>query len=56
MAEVQSIIESAAVREDMLAMSPKDFEEALDELSDGSERLPVLPPEALSRAGIYKEG
>jgi hypothetical protein len=55
-AYIQSVIESAAVRQEMLAMSPEDFEAALDELSAGSERLPVLPPEACSREGIYKDG
>jgi hypothetical protein len=55
-AYVRSVIESAATRQEMLAMSPEDFEAALDELSAGSECLPVLPPEAYSREGIYGDG
>ena len=55
-AYVQSVIESTAVRQEMLAMSPEDFEAALDELSADSERLPVLSPEAYSREGIYGDG
>jgi hypothetical protein len=55
-AYVQSVVESAAVRQEMLAMSPANFEAALDELSADSERLPILSPEALSREGIYKDG
>ncbi len=55
-AYVQSVIESAAVRQEMLAMSPADFEAALDELSADSGRLPILPAEALSREGIYRDG
>ena len=55
-AYVQSVIESAAVGQEMLAMSPEDFEAALDELSAGSERLPLLSPEAYSREGIYGDG
>jgi hypothetical protein len=55
-AYVQSVIESAAVRQEMLAMSPADFEAALDELAADSERLPVLSPAAYSREGIYGDG
>jgi hypothetical protein len=55
-AYVQSVIESAAVRQEMLPISSEDFDAALDELSAGSERLPVLPPEAYSREGIYRDG
>jgi len=55
-AYVQTVIESAAVRQEMLATSPEDFEAALDELSAGSEQLPVLSPEAYSREGIYRDG
>lgn len=51
-AYVQSVVESAAVRQEMLALSPEEFEAALDELSAGSERLPVLPSEAYSGADI----
>jgi hypothetical protein len=55
-AYVQSVIENSALGQEMLAMSPADFEAALDELSAGSERLPILPPEAFTREGIYRDG
>ena len=55
-AYVQSVVESAAVRQEVLAMSPRDFEAALDELSANSERLPILSPEAYLREGIYRDG
>jgi hypothetical protein len=55
-AYVQSVIESSAVGSDMLAMSPEDFEAALDELSLGSEQFPVLSPDAYTREGIYRDG
>ena len=32
-----------------------EFEATLDALAEGSEKLPVLPPEATSRAGIYHD-
>lgn len=32
-----------------------EFEAALDALADGSEKLPVLSPEATTRAGIYRD-
>jgi putative addiction module CopG family antidote len=37
------------------AMNLAEFEAALDALAEGSELLPVLPPEATSRAGIYRD-
>lgn len=55
-AYVQSVLEGAAAGRKMLALSPEDFEAALDELSSDSERLPVLPPEAYNREGIYGGG
>ena len=36
-------------------MTLAEFEATLDALAEGSERLPVLPPEATSRAGIYRD-
>jgi hypothetical protein len=54
--EVQYVSDGAAVRPDALPLSPEDFAAALDELSAGSERLPILPPEAYSREGIYDNG
>jgi len=35
-------------------MSVAEFETTLDALAEGSDKLPVLPPEATSRAGIYR--
>ena len=35
------------------AMSLAEFDAALDALAEGSERLPVLAPDATSRIGIY---
>ena len=34
-------------------ITSKDLESALNELADGSERLPILPPEAYRRDRIY---
>jgi len=31
-----------------------EFEATLDALAEGSESLPVLPPAATTRAGIYR--
>jgi Arc/MetJ-type ribon-helix-helix transcriptional regulator len=36
-------------------MSLEDFDAALDALAEGSERLPILPPDATSRAAIYRD-
>ncbi len=33
---------------------PERWEAALQSLAQGAERLPVLPPETLTRAGIYQ--
>ena len=55
-AYVQSVIEGVATGQSVPALSVEDFEAALDELAAGSERLPVLPPEASSREGIYRDG
>jgi Arc/MetJ-type ribon-helix-helix transcriptional regulator len=37
------------------AMNLAEFEATLDALAEGSEKLPVLPTEATSRAGIYRD-
>jgi hypothetical protein len=37
------------------AMDLAEFEATLDALAAGSEKLPVLPTEATSRAGIYRD-
>ncbi len=52
-AYVQSLIEAAATEPESAAMSLEEFDTALDELSEGSENWPVLPPEAYTREGIY---
>ena len=36
-------------------MDAAEFEATLDALAEGSDKLPVLPPEATSRAGIYRD-
>jgi hypothetical protein len=36
-------------------MNMAKFEAALDALAEGPERLPGLPPEATSRARIYRD-
>ena len=37
------------------AMGLAEFEAILDALSDGSDRLPILPNEATTRTGIYRK-
>jgi len=54
-AYVQSLIEGAAAESES-PMSMEEFDAALDELARDSEQLPVLPPEADSRQGIYGNG
>lgn len=54
-AYLKSLIEAAA-----LIVAPDDgtldeFEADLDAFSEGTERLPVLPPEAFTREGIYRD-
>jgi hypothetical protein len=53
---VQSVVEDSTVGSQTVAMSPEDLDAAFDELSAGSDRLPVLSPEAYTREGIYKDG
>jgi hypothetical protein len=55
-AYVQSLIEGAAAEPESQQMSDEEFEAALDELAEGSEQLPILPPEAYTREGIYGNG
>ena len=55
-AYVQSLVEGAAAEPESPPMSDEEFEAALDELAEGSERLPILPPEADTREGIYGSG
>ncbi len=49
---VQSVVEETALPS-APAISDEEFEAALDELAEGSENLPILPPEAYTRQGIY---
>jgi Arc/MetJ-type ribon-helix-helix transcriptional regulator len=56
----EEVIESAleSLTENSLrrtAMNLAEFEATLDALAEGSERLPVLPTEATTRAGIYRD-
>lgn len=37
------------------ALSMAEFDAALDALAEGSERLPILPPDATTRSEIYRE-
>jgi hypothetical protein len=55
-AYVQSVIEAVATGQGAPALTVEEFETALDELAAGSERLPVLAPDAFSREGIYRDG
>lgn len=36
-------------------MDLAEFEATLDALAEGSDKLPVLAPEATTRAGIYRD-
>ncbi len=55
-AYVQSLIKGAAAKPEPPPTSLEEFDAALDELAEGSENLPVLPPEAYTREGIYGNG
>jgi hypothetical protein len=35
--------------------TPEEWEAAMDELAEGGENLPVLPPEAYDRENLYEE-
>jgi predicted nucleic acid-binding protein len=50
-----SVLAQVAVPKGRLATTLQDFETGLDELAEGSEKLPVLPPEAYRRDSIYGE-
>jgi len=52
-AYVQTVIEQMAAWESAAGGSLEAFEAGLDALAEGSEQLPVLPPEAYSRESIY---
>ena len=55
-AYIQLVIEGVATGQSLPVLSAEDFEAALDELAAGSERLPILSPDAFSREGIYRDG
>ena len=53
---IERALESLAERlKQRPVMNLAEFEATLDALAEGSERLPVLPPEATTRAGIYRD-
>ncbi|MGC9994156.1 MAG: hypothetical protein ABSE79_02465 [Terriglobia bacterium] len=53
---VQSVLQQQAAMEDSLqTLNLEQFEVELDALAEGSDRLPYLPPEALTRASIYRD-
>jgi hypothetical protein len=56
---VQDFLTTLIKRETLLEFPPRasieEFEADMRLLSEGSEHLPVLPPEAFSRAAIYDD-
>jgi len=52
-AYLRTVIEQAATLEGRAEVSLDEFDAGLDSLAEGSERLPVLPPEAYRRESIY---
>lgn len=52
-AYLQTVIEQIAALESSSGLSLEEFEAGMDALAEGSEQLPVLPPEAYSRESIY---
>ncbi len=50
---VQSLIEQSAALDSHAGLSLQEFEAGMDTLAEGSEQLPVLPPDAYSRESIY---
>ena len=55
-AYLASVIRRAAAPEDGPDIALTDFEAGLNELAEGSEGLPVLPPEAFRSDSIYGDG
>jgi len=52
---IERALETLSEREQRhMAMDLAEFDAALDALAEGSENLPILPPEATTRAGIYR--
>jgi hypothetical protein len=54
-AYLQTVIEQIAALESPEDVSLEDFEANMDALAEGSEALPVLPPEAYSCENIYRD-
>ena len=54
-AYLTSIIEGGTLPWGPETATPEQFETDMDLLAEGSERLPVLPPDAFSRASIYAD-
>jgi len=53
---VESVLrQQAATQHPQYPMSVEQFEAELDGLARGSERLPYLPPEALTRESFYRD-
>ena len=53
---LQDLLTKQATRPDRGRASNFDeFEAELDALAEGSEKMPVLPPEATTREGIYQD-
>lgn len=50
---VETFIAQAATAADRPQVSLEDFDAGLEALAEGSETLPVLPPEAYQRESIY---
>lgn len=50
------IARAAAVDSPGQVSSLDEFDAALDDLAEGSEHLPLLPPEAYHRESIYGDG
>jgi ATP-dependent Zn protease len=52
-AYLAGVIAQVAAPKGQTETTSMEFEAGLDELAEGSERLPVLPPEAYRRDSIY---
>lgn len=52
---VRTLLEQRLVREPERKMTPEEFEALLDSLTEFSDRIPDLPPEAFTREGIYRD-
>ncbi len=52
---IQQLLEQAAGKKSEKNISPEELEARLDALAKGGENLPYLPPEAISREGLYRD-